>query len=165
MSGSRLTRCFFIALLGLALTSCGFRLAGSSVLPPQLSQIYLVTSDISERQRNALSKRLERAGAKVSGQPLAQSVQLSVRLKVLPDRRQVTSASNGTTVETLARSLTYGLRDADGQILLPAKTLTQQKNIVFDDDNLLSSTAEKSSVVVDIEAALFNQLIHQLNRI
>jgi len=165
MPDSRLTRRLIAALLCLALTSCGFRLAGSRVLPPQLSQVYLVTSDLSERQRNALSQRLVRAGAKVSRQPQAQSVQLSVRLKTLPDRRQVTSASNGTTVETLARSLTYSLRDADGQMLLPAKTLTQQKNIVFDDDNLLSTTAEKRSVVEDLEEALFNQLIHQLNRI
>lgn len=165
MPGARLTRCLIVALLGLALTSCGFRLAGRSVIPPQLSQIHLVTSDFSERQRNALSQRLKRAGAEVSDQPQTQSVQLRVRLKVLPDRRLVTSASNGRTVESLVRSLIYSLRGVDGQMLLPAKTLTQQKNIVFDDDNLLSSSAEKRSVVEDLEAALFNQLVHQLNRI
>jgi LPS-assembly lipoprotein len=159
------TRLLITGLLCLALSGCGFKLAGTKSLPPELGQIYLVTSDFSEQQRSALSQRLTQAGAQVSRQPVAQAVQLRASLKSLPDRRLVTSASNGKTVERLARSLAFSLKGADGNLLAPAKTLIQQKDIVLDDDNLLSSDVERRSVIEDLEAALFNQLIFQLKRI
>ncbi|MCP4388631.1 MAG: hypothetical protein GY802_10070 [Gammaproteobacteria bacterium] len=165
MPGFLTTRLLIIGLLGLVLSGCGFKLAGTTSLPPELSQIYLVTSDFSERQRKALSQRLSQAGAQVSSQPAAQAVQLSVSLKTLPDRRLVTSASNGKSVERLARSLDFSLKGADGNLLVPVKSLTQQKDIVLDDDNLLSSAVERSGVIEDLETALFNQLIFQLKRI
>ncbi len=165
MPGFRMTRLLITGLLGLALSGCGFKLAGTASLPPELSQIYLVTSDFSERQRKALSQRLSQAGARVYSQPAAQAVQLRASLKTLPDRRLVTSASNGKIVERLVRSLDFSLQGADGNLLAPAKTLIQQKDIVLDDDNLLSSAVERSSVIEDLEEALFNQLIFQLIRI
>ena len=165
MPGFLSLRLLVFVFIGLTTSACGFKLAGTTSLPPQLGQIYLVASDFSERQRKALSQRLRQAGAQVSSQPAAQAVQLDVRLKVLPDSRLVTSASNGKTVERLSRSLDFGLKGADGNPLAPAKTLTQQKDIVLDDDNLLSSAVEKRSVIEELEAALFNQLIFQLKRI
>jgi len=159
------TRLLITAILGLALSACGFKLAGTSDLPPELKQIYLVTSNFSEQQRKNLSRRLNRAGAQVSSQPVAQAVRLSVSLQAQPERRLVTSASNGKTVGRLARSLNFNLKAANGNLLAPARTLTQQKDIVLDDDSLLSSTVEKRSVIEDLEEALFNQLIHQLKRI
>ena len=165
MPGFLAPRLLMIAFIGLASSACGFKLAGTTSLPPQLGQIYLVTSDFSERQRKALLQRLSQAGAQVSSQPVAQAVQLNVALKALPDSRLVASASNGKTVERLARSLDFSLKGADGNLLAPAKTLTQQKDIVLDDDNLLSSGVEKRSIIEDLEAALFNQLIFQLKRI
>ena len=165
MPGFLTTRLLITGLLGLALLGCGFKLAGTTSLPPELSRVYLLTSDFSERQREALSRRLGEAGAQVSSQPAAQAVQLRVSLQALPDRRLVTSASNGKIVERLTRSLDFSLQGADGNPLTPAKTLTQQKDTVLDDDNLLSSAVERSSVIEDLEAALFNQLIFQLKRI
>lgn len=158
-------RLLLIVFIGLATSACGFKLAGTTSLSPQLSQIYLVTSDFSERQRKALSQRLGQAGVQVSSQSAPQAAQLNVRLKVLPESRLVTSASNGKIIERLSRSLDFSLKGSDGNPLAPAKTLTQQKDIVLDDDNLLSSAVEKRNVIEDLEAALFNQLIRQLKRI
>lgn len=159
------TRLLIVILLGLTLSGCGFRLAGATSLPPELKRIYLITSDLSDRQRGALRRQISGAGAEVVNQADAQAVRLSVSLKLLPDRRLVTSASNGKIVERLTRSLNYSLKGADGNLLAPAKTLIQQKDIVLDDDNLLSSTVERRSVIEDLEQALFNQLIHRLKRI
>ncbi len=159
------TRLLIVLLLGLALSGCGFRLAGTTSLPPELSRIYLTTSDFSDPQRDALRKQLERAGIEVVRQADAQLLRLSVSLKIIPDRRLVSSASNGRIIDRLARNLRYSLKGADGKLLTPATTLTQQKDIVFDDDNLLSSTVERRNVIENIEQALYNQLIHQLKRI
>lgn len=159
------TRLLTLFLLGLAISGCGFRLAGVTSLPPELNQIYLLTSDFSDPQRDLLQRQLERAGAEVSSQADSQAVRLSVSLKTVPDRRLVTGASNGRIIERLERSLQFSLKGADGKLLAPAKTLTQQKDIVLDDDNLLSSGVERRNVIEDLELSLYNQLIHQLKRI
>jgi leucyl-tRNA synthetase len=159
------TRCLIILLLGLALSSCGFRLAGTANLPPALSRIHLVTIDFNEQQRDALSRRLQQAGAEVVAQPAVDAVELRVILRTLPDRRVVTSASDGKAVQRLARGLDYSLKDSDGNLLAPAKTLNQQRDFLFDQDNLLSADEERRNVLRDLESALFNQLMRQLERI
>ena len=160
-----LTRRLALALFALALVSCGFRLAGTASLPPELSRIHLVTTNFNKRQDKALSERLRLAGAELVPEPDDQAVQLRVRLQTLPDRRLVTGASTGKIIERVTRGLEFSLKGADGKPLLPAKTLQRQKDIVLNDDNLLSSDVERKNVIEDIEAALFNQLIFQLQRL
>lgn len=159
------TRCLIVLLLGLALSSCGFRLAGTSALPPALSRIHLVTIDFNQQQRDALSRRLQQAGAEMVAEPAGDAVELRVILRVLPDRRVVTSASDGKAVQRLVRGLDYSLKDGDGNLLVPTRTLEQQKDALFDQDNLLSAEQERRNVVKDLESALFNQLMRQLERI
>lgn len=152
-----------VATIGLA--ACGFRLAGTANLPQELSSIYLQTSGFDTRQQNALQQQLNRAGAELKNQDDPDAVKLTVSFKVLPDRRLVSSASDGKTVERLTRSLDFSLRSADGEMLVPTRTLVQRNDIVFDDDNLLASTKEKARVLEDLQQALFEQLIRQLKRI
>ena len=155
-----------ICLLGLlvcfCLSACGFRLAGTTELPPELASIYLVTSDFSNSQRNLLERRLNNAGASLVEQLESSAVQLNVSLRVLPDRQMASSARTGETVERVSRSLSFNLKAADGKTLLGAQTLHQQKDASLDDDNLLSSDRERESVTRDLEQALFDQLIRQL---
>jgi LPS-assembly lipoprotein len=151
-----------VLLVSLGLSACGFRLAGSAELPPQLASIYLVTSDFSNSQRNLLKRSLSNAGAHLVEQPESQAVQLNVSLKSIPDRELATSASTGTSVKRISRSLSFNVKAADGKILLQAQTLHQQKDVSLDDDNLLSSDRERESVIRDLEQALFDQLIRQL---
>ena len=152
-------------MLVLALSACGFRLAGTTSLPRELGNIYLVTNDFSERQRNALRQQLSQTGARITAQPAEGAVQLSVTLKVVPDRRLVSSASTGKSVDRLVRELSFILKDADGNLLAPARTLTQQQDFAIDDDNLLASTQQRNDVIEDLEKALYRQLIRQLERI
>lgn len=165
MRGIGLPRWLIALLFALALAGCGFRLAGTTSLPPELSRIHLVTGDFNRRQADALRDRLRGAGAEVIEEPGAQAVQLRVRLKILPNRRLVTGASNGRNIERVERHLDFSVMGADGEPLAPAKTLQQQRDITLDDDNLLSSDVERKKVVEELEAALFNQLIFQLKRL
>jgi LPS-assembly lipoprotein len=154
--------CLLVLLIGFCLSACGFRLAGTAELPPQLRSIYLVTSDFSESQRSRLRRSLNNAGAQLVEQLESQAVQLNVSLEVMPDRQLATSARTGSIVKRISRSLSFNVKAADGKILLEAQTLNQQKDAFLDNDNLLSSDREKESVTRDLEQALFDQLIRQL---
>ena len=167
-SGSRyhsLRFSLLVLLVSFGLSACGFRLAGTAELPPQLESIYLVTSDFSESQRNLLRRSLNNAGARLVEQLESPAVQLNVSLKVLPDRQLATSANSGEIVKRISRSLSYNVKAADGKILLEAQTLNQQKNVSLDNDNLLSSDRELETVTRNLEQALFDQLIRQLTLI
>ena len=157
--------CLLVLLVSFSLSACGFRLAGTAELPPQLATIYLVTSDFSDLQQNRLRRSLKNAGAQLVEQMEPQVVQLNVSLKVMPDRELATSANSGVIVKRISRSLSFNVKAADGKTLLEAQTLHQQKDASLDDDNLLSSNREKETVTRDLEQALFDQLIRQLNLI
>ena len=153
----------FAVTIGLA--ACGFRLAGTLNLPQNLSSIVLVDSNLDQRQQDALRRRLARAGAELKNLDDPAAVRLKISLKAAPDRRLVSSARSGKSVQRLTRSLDFSLSSAAGEVLVPTRTLTQQNDIVLDDDNLLASGRERASVLEDLEQALFGQLIRQLNRI
>ncbi|MCP4979486.1 MAG: hypothetical protein GY935_03205 [Gammaproteobacteria bacterium] len=152
-----------VAVIGLS--ACGFKLAGNASLPRELSTMHLSMNGLTEKQQTALRQRLTRAGVQFVNRDDAGAVSLTVSYKVLPNRRLVSSASNGKSVDRLARSLEFVLKSADGVLIVPKKTLLQQKDIQLDDDNLLASDREKEKVIEDLEQSLFNQLVRQLIRI
>ncbi|MDJ0777316.1 MAG: hypothetical protein QNJ85_05585 [Gammaproteobacteria bacterium] len=152
-------------LLAIGLAGCGFRLAGSIELPPELAVIQLETSGFDRREREALQDRLRAAGSRLVENPGPGIHRLSVRLQRTDDRRLVTGASSGSNVVRLERSLVFSLRDAAGEITVADTTLVQQKDFRVDDDNLLASTADRDNALADLERALFDQLIRRLARI
>ena len=158
-------RLIAVLLLSAAAYGCGFRLAGTAALPPSLTSIQLETLDFDNRQRDALLRRLQRAGAGVSIEPSADRPRLSVRLVAPRDQRLVNSASSGKTVDRLSRGLEYRLWDADGQLLAGPRKLTAGKDLRLDDDNLLSSSDERRSVIEELESNLYDQLVRQLQRL
>ena len=147
------------------LTACGFRLAGTAAVPKSISSIYLVTHNFSDSQRAILLKQLELAGARIIDSAGDGSNRLTVRLRTIPDRTLVESASSGKTVERIARRIDYSLSDAHGETLIESTSLSQQRDITLDDDNLHSSNRERREVIDDLELALFGQLIRRLQRL
>ena len=158
-----MTRSLAGLLIAIGLLGCGFKLAGTSQLPESLDKLHLVTSDFSDKQRDSLSEVLQRAGVTLTMAKEARAT-LSVKLVSLPQRTVVSSASSGKTIVRLARQLDFSLKPSDDSPSV-RKTLVKQKNFELDEDNLLSSSQQKREVIEDLERALFNQLIFQLQRI
>jgi len=147
------------------LGGCGYRLAGTDSLPESRSEFRLVTQNFSAVSAAALRSRLRQAGAKLVVDPDASVAELEVSWLAPADRSLVSSASNGKTVQRISRGIRFSLRDAAGRNLITNQTLIQQTDILLDDDNLLASDQERAEVANDLQRALFNQLIRQLNRI
>lgn len=154
-----------VIVLGIALTACGFRLAGTADFPDELSTIQLQSSNLNDQQQDEVTGRLTQAGATVVDQATEDSVLLLLNLKVLPDRKLVSGGSGGRNVVRVARELRFSLKGSDGTLIAPVKTLRQQRDIELDDDRLLASKQEKANVTRDLEQTLFKQLVNQLQRI
>jgi LPS-assembly lipoprotein len=161
-----LVRTSLIVLLSsLCLSACGFRLAGTTELPTQFASIYLQASNFSETQRKALRRTLKSAGATLITDSSAEATRLIVDLKTVPDQQMATSASSGEIVKRISRSLNFHVKAADGNLIAPVRTLRQQKDITLDENNLLASNRERETVVLELEQALYDQLVRQLARI
>lgn len=165
MTYSTFQRFASLVLIGVVLSACGYRLAGTADLPEQLQSIYLVTRDFSQAQEQALRRSLENAGAELVEQSGPGAVTLAVSLAALSDRQLVSSASSGTTVNRLSRSLDFSVSDASGEKLAGPQTLSQQQDIELNDDSLLSSNREKETAIRQMEQSLYQQLVQQLTRI
>ena len=159
-------RTFLVVLAGaLCLPACGFRLAGTAELPPSLASIFLELDNFDERQRAALSRTLESAGATLAPRADEQAARLRVALKPAPDRQLATSASSGEVVRRVSRALDFSVRDAGGNFIVAPRTLNQQRDIVLDEDNLLASNRERDTVASELEQALYEQMLRQLSNL
>ena len=150
-------------LVVVGLYGCGFKLAGTSQLPESLDSLHLITKNFSDQQREDLSSILNRAGVTLtaSGEGKAR---LSVKLILVPQRTVVSSARSGKGIVRLARQLDFSLHLSDETQTVHSKSLVKQENFELDDDNLLSSSQQKTEVIKDLELSLYKQLVFQMQR-
>ena len=154
-----------LTLLCLALAACGFRLAGTTELADSIELLRLETVNFSERQRRALRRRLERAGAVLASETDGGAALLRVELLETRAQDLIAGGTTGKTIERISRSLRFSLTGSGGEALYTARTLTRQRDFARDEDNLLASNEERADLLVELERSLFEQLIFQLGRI
>jgi outer membrane lipopolysaccharide assembly protein LptE/RlpB len=158
-----LSRSITFCLLIANLSACGFHLAGSSSLPPQLASIHLIADSLDNRQKATLDQQLKRAGASIKNDQSGGAVGLKVDIKVLPDRNLVNTAGSGKTIIRLFHQLSYSLVAANGDLLVEQKTILRQMDIELDSNNLAGLEYEKQSAAILLDQELIAQLIFQLN--
>ena len=154
-----------VLLCVLLLSSCGFRLAGTNELPETLARMSIADSGFSKSQLKALRRTLTSAGVELVQPGDDTAVQLSVTLQSGNDQQLATSAASGEKVQRISRGLTFNVKSAEGNVVAAQRTLSQQRDVVLDDDNLASSNREKESVERELEQALYDQLVRQLARL
>ena len=149
----------------LFVSACGFRLAGTAQLSPEIRSIHLVTADLNGVQRAQLIDHLERAGAAMSTAEGNHANILSVRLRKLPDSAQVNIASTGKRVLRLSRAIDYQLTTTSGDPLIATTTLSTSRDFTVDEDSLHASNREREEVIENLVQALFTQLVYRLQRL
>jgi len=158
-----LPRSIVIILLVASLTACGFHLRGSTSLPPPLISMQLLAEDLDSRQKIELERQLILAGASLVDVQVGVAVQLTVAIRVLPDRSVVNAAGQGTSIIRIFRQLNYSLSAATGELLVDQTTILRQLDISLDSNELAGIEYEKQSAGILLDRELFGQLILQLS--
>ncbi len=156
------SRSILSVLLVANLAACGFYLAGSSSLPPQLASIKLLSDNLNSSQKAFLNQRLIQAGANLKDNQSAGFVNLSVTIMILPERKLTGTARSGKTIIRLFRQLGYSMTTAAGEQLGEQKTILRHLDIEFDSNDVVGLDYEKQSAGVLLDQALIVQLIIQL---
>ena len=131
-----------LPLLGvLALTACGFRLAGSDPLPAIMARPYLSLKDPYTDFSREFEHRLKSAGAEL--QPVRQGATATIEITTdLAVQRTVSvSATNIPTEYELTYTVTFAVQGVDKQLLAP-QTISLSKDYSFEENLLLAKEHE-----------------------
>ena len=146
-------RWLMLLCLLVSLQACGFHLRGLSSLPDHLSNLRLVTNNLTATQQSELNRQLKRAGATLHLDDEAEPVVMSLSLKSLSERKVVDSAGSDQTVVRLSRQLQFSLTEASGNRLVDNKSLVQSEDLELDDNNLLGAEGEKQRTLENLDKA------------
>ncbi|HEY4443815.1 MAG TPA: LPS assembly lipoprotein LptE [Steroidobacteraceae bacterium] len=132
-----------IAALGgtLALTACGFRLAGSDPLPGVLARPYLSLKDPYTDFSREFEHQLNNAGAAPQALRANSTATIDVTKDLVVQRTLSVSAQNIPTEYELTYTVTFAVEGPDKELLAP-QTISLSKDYSFEENVLLAKEHE-----------------------
>ncbi len=152
---SRLTAA---AMLCMALAACGFHLRGTAALP--FDSIYVSGSPAFASQLT----RAVRAGsqARIAANPKDAQVTLQI-LSELRERVILSLSAAGRVLElTLRYHVSYRLTDNKGIEYIPATQLSLQRNLTYNDADVLGKEQEEALLYRDMQSDAVQQVMRRL---
>jgi LPS-assembly lipoprotein len=137
-----LTNVKYLWLIGaLALTACGFRLAGSDPLPAVMTRPYLSLKDPYTDFSREFEHQLKSSGAELQPARQGASATIEITRDLAVQRTVSVSATNIPTEYELTYTVTFAVEGPDKQLLAP-QTISLSKDYSFDENVLLAKEHE-----------------------
>lgn len=151
-----------LCVVSLLVTACGFHLRGVRQLSPEISVIYLTTTNANSLLTRYLRQQLQASGAQVTK---TRDEALSV-LEILTDstnRRVLSVGSTGKVREyELHYVVTYRVLGADGKKILPRRELVLNRVMLFDETDVLGKSNEEGLVRREMQQDIVRMIMRQL---
>jgi len=151
-----------LCVISLFVTACGFHLRGVRQLSPEISVIYLTTTNVNSLLTRYLRQQLQASGAQVTK---TRKEALSV-LEILTDttnRRVLSVGSTGKVREyELHYVVTYRVLGADGKKILPRRELVLNRVMLFDETDVLGKSNEEGLVRREMQQDIVRMIMRQL---
>ena len=159
------TRQLVLIALLVVLQGCGFQLRGLASLPDNLSQLRLISGNLTTQQQRDLVRSLEKADASLHSDNTKKPIILRVRINTLPEIDLADSIGSGQNIIRLSRELVFSVTGAAGEAMVVDKTIRQSTDLELDDSNLLGTEDERRQALEALDTSLFNSLMIQLRRL
>jgi LPS-assembly lipoprotein len=132
-----------ILVLGgaVALSGCGFRLAGSEPLPGVLARPYLSLKDPYTDFSREFEHQLKSAGATIQEVRANSTAYIDVSKDLVEQRTLSVSATNIPTEYELTYTVTFAVQGTDKQLLAP-QTISLSQDYSFQENALLAKEHE-----------------------
>jgi LPS-assembly lipoprotein len=132
----------WLATVGvLAVSACGFRLAGSDPLPGVLARPYLSLKDPYTDFSREFEHRLKSAGATLQGLRANSTASIEVTKDLVEQRTLSVTSENIPTEYELTYTVTFAVRGTDKELLAP-QTISLAKDYSFEEYALLAKENE-----------------------
>lgn len=150
--------------VAMSLAACGFQLRGEADLPQQMALTQLVVDDPYSPLAKRVQTMLEQNGVKfVSGSEATAILEIPVNqvttsVLTIADNARVREYRVGHTIQ-------FRLLDAGGTELLSMQTLSQSREISFDEQKILASSREQEYLKQDLAEDLARLLVSRLESV
>lgn len=155
-------RGFIAAGAALLLSACGFHLRGSgpgSELP--FKSVYVQAAGSSPLAAD-LKRYIEAGGTGVATDPKQADAVIEIQSKTR-DKQILTINSQGRVREyTLTSRLTFQLKDAAGNILMPPTAVVAQRVLSFNESQVLAKEAEEDTLYRDMQSDLIQKILRRV---
>jgi LPS-assembly lipoprotein len=125
----------------MALSACGFRLAGSDPLPGMLARPYLSLKDPYTDFSREFERQLKSAGATIQSVRANSTATIDVTKDLVEQRTLSVNAQNIPTEYEITYTVTFAVRGADKDLLAP-QTISLSKDFSFEENALLAKEHE-----------------------
>jgi LPS-assembly lipoprotein len=125
----------------LALSACGFRLAGSEPLPKVLAQPYLSLKDPYTDFSREFERQLKSSGAALQVLRANSTATIDVTKDLVEQQTLSVNAQNIPTEYEITYTVTFDVRGTDKQLLAP-QTISLSKDYSFEENVLLAKEHE-----------------------
>ena len=148
----------------LALSACGFRLAGSDHLPPVLARPYLSVKDPYTEFAREFERELKSAGAVLEPGRQDATATIEVTKDLVEQRTLAVSARNIPTDYELIYTVTFAVHGVDSEIMAP-QTITLSRDYSFEENVLLAKEHEADILRAQMARDLVAMAMHRLTRL
>ncbi len=134
-------RTWLVTVGVLAISACGFRLAGSDPLPGVLARPYLSLKDPYTDFSREFEHQLKSAGATLQGLRANSTASIEVTKDLVEQRTLWVTSQNIPTEYELTYTVTFAVRGPDKELLAP-QTISLAKDYSFEEYALLAKENE-----------------------
>src|SRR5580698_9175287 len=152
----------WLATVGvLAVSACGFRLAGSDPLPGVLARPYLSLKDPYTDFSREFEHQLKSAGAALQPARAGATATIDVTRDQVAQRTLSVSAANIPTEYELTYTVTFSVQE-DGKDVLPSQTISLSKDYSFNQNVELAKEHEADIIRQQMARDLVAIAMHRL---
>jgi LPS-assembly lipoprotein len=153
----------WLAAVGvLAISACGFRLAGSDPLPGVLARPYLSLKDPYTDFSREFEHRLKSAGATLQGLRANSTASIEVTKDLVEQKTLSVTKENIPTEYELTYTVTFAVRGPDKELLAP-QTISLAKDYSFEEYALLAKENEADVLRQQMARDLVSIAMHRLS--
>ncbi|TVR62205.1 MAG: hypothetical protein EA420_10235 [Candidatus Competibacteraceae bacterium] len=158
-----------MALVALLLAGCGFHLRGQASLPPAMSVTYVQSQTGVGMPPGVLSRRLQQAlrssGVTVTQDPSQATAILTILGEGSGRRVMAADRFDVKRQYALVYNAAFQVTLPDGQVLLPAESISANRSLLFDENRILGFEAATESLEDNMADDLAWQIIRRLQAV
>lgn len=158
-----LCRLFVLWLTVMCLSSCGFQLRGAVALTPPLKKLYIQTDNPYGVLTQNLRESLKLSGVELTNNP---HDALTILHIISETQSQVLLSVSGlqqTRQYNLSLAVTFELTNPKGVVLMPPLTLTENRTLTTESDQILGGTNEQNTLYQQMQLAIIYDIMNRLS--
>lgn len=154
---------FFLLLMMLLLTSCGFHLRGQEALPPNFQNVFIKTKTPFSDFTQNLTQYLEMSHVHVVESPHDANVILDVLAERSSQQLLGVNSTQLTRQYNLITAVDFQITLPDGKILLAPQTASETRVLAVNANQILAGSNESQQLIADMRRNVVYDVMNVLS--